>query len=359
MIALAYFLYEYKEVSSLVGIGAVMSLIYFTGWIVIAFALVFIAVALWRKVGFIEVGVIIASFLVTTILFTSFYYLYYSIPALDLHKGIYGALFSRFTQGQNPAIEVSLWMKPVLAFKWLFINMECFDHPDKYLEGCPAIPLLFTLLFFWGLLKCHRITLGWLIGVFSILLTIYLYANRYAILALPAMAIVAANGVRQSKWYVKGFVTIGLVFTLATTYIQYKDFTIDKPANFEVDRMRGHTKLYGWVKGSFDPTSTLVMLGDPVNLSPAPLMFHTFDNPYKFLIWTNYFDVQSKTEDIERVEQLVWNAGFKRIVYAFSCQSIVDWTPFIVANPGLEPSFQFIYPTTGLLMVAFIKENNQ
>lgn len=358
MIALAYFLYEYKEIYALVGIGVVMSLIYFTGWIVIAFAMVFIAIALWRKIGPMEVGIIISSLFVTTILFTSFYYLYYSISAVEVHKGIYGALFSRFTQGQNPAIEVDLWMKPVLAFKWLFINMECFDHPDKYLEGRPAIPLLFTLLFFWGLLKCHKITLGWLIGVFSILLTIYLFANRYAILALPAMAIIAANGVRVSKWYVKAFVTIGLIFTLATTYIQYyREFTLAKPANFEVDRMRGHTKFYSWVKNNFDPASTMIVLGDPVNLSPTPLMFHTFDNPFKFLIWSNYFNQGSKTEDIAMVEQLVWNAGYKRIVYAFSCQSVVDWTPFIVANPGLEPSFDYIYPTKGLLLVAFIKEN--
>lgn len=333
-------------------IGALLGMAFLTSWIVFPFCCIF---TFWTVFYADRMRWITVSFLAFIILFVTAYAASFGLSDAGIWGTIISCFTSRFTEGQNPAIQVALWQKPLYAFKWLFWDMQCFDHPDKYLEGYPAIPLVFTAFFFIGFfnlgnLNIDKVSRQWFLSVFLVLITIYLYANRYMIVTLPAMALIASYGVfvlyakfKGSLYYVwiAGALILG---SIITTRHQFDKFIWAKPQNFEVDRMRGHTALYTWIKSVADPKDTMIILGDSINLNAVPLIFHTFENPYRFMMYTNYeWGTKFQEENLKL-------RGFKKAIFIFSTMLLSDGkttfndpTPFLKLHPEIKPDFDYCY----------------
>jgi len=390
MIGLAYSLFIYAErprLLPLFWIGAFVAFSYLTGWIVFGFALGLSVLALPmfgpRRISLLlrDYGLVVLSFIMVSAVFTFAYATYYRCSFFEIHQAVFDALFSRFSSGSVPGYQPSLAGKLAWGFRGLFMDMHVFDHPDKYLEGSPAIPFIFSLFFFLGLIfalrgrkLANKMLFLWMAVVFGILGSIYLFANRYALLALPAMSIMAANGVIQLYKIIQnrlprlrllyaGAFIMGLGLSVYATHEQYyNDFTNEKPPNFEVDRLRGHAEFSEWLTTHHSSSDTLVVLGDGINLIAFHFLYNTFDHPYPFVIWTNYFGPQTTPQAILEWEKKNWSTGYKKIVYVFATQLLTNpltkvqdnnWQPFLNAHPGIKPQFYYSYADRPPLMYAF------
>ena len=297
MIGVAYCLWSYNRIvwpTELALLGVLLSFCFMTGWIVFAFASIMtvLGIVIFRRNDvftlLVSGFIVISTFLIFTIGFTALYSVFTGIDFIGIHKAVYDGFFYRFNQGSVPAANhLGLFERIVYCLKCVFVNSEGIDHPDKYLEGVPSVPMIFSLMFFIGLWYSRKESalMLWLVSGFGVFL-FYLFAGRYGLLVLPAMAIIASHGILVLFKKVKYFtlpLLIGVMFIWIQTNQQYyQDFTLKRTPNFEIDRMRGHWEFSQWLQANTDPKDTLVILGDPVNMNAWQLMFHNFEKPYRF-----------------------------------------------------------------------------
>lgn len=342
-----HFLYE-DDARWLLLMGVLLGLCFLTGWIVFPFACLFLALNWKSLIG--NYRWIIPTSIITIGLFTQFYSIFYKLSWYENIQAVWDAYTYRFFQGQNPVVPLALWEKPLVTINQLFWDMKATDHPDKYAEGCAAISPIFTGFFLYGLWTHRQKVLNyWLISVFLVLVTVYAFANRYAMIALPGMAIIVAWGAtRFFKWcyFKESYNDLNPVHTRKSimfastimlmllvpfyTHLQYHQFTREGPENFERDRMRGHTALYSWIKSNYSPKDTVLVLGDPITQSPFASMFHCFDDPYQFVVVPNSGTVNNA----------------KNVILILSAQKN--------AMEGIKPDFTYTYEKTRPLIYAYV-----
>jgi len=361
----------------LVPAAFLLGLMYLLGWISVVFGILIVALTIALegqksvKLVFADLGLIIGIALITVLAFTLVYATYYHCGLGSIHRGIFDGMFGRFTEGGAPNHPLSIGGKLVYAFKCMAIDSQTFDHTNKYLEGKPAIPYLFTLFFFVGLLYCikdrfpaDRLLLIWLVAVFGFLGSIFTFTHRYALMGLPAMGIVAARGIMglyadllhfQKRIASAIFALLmagAMVFAFFSTHRSYYvDYMLHKPPDFDRDRGRGQSQFATWLKKNCPPAETLVVMSDPIMFPHVCLLFNAFGYDYKFVYWNNYFGTRSTVEQVKDWEKEVLSK-YRKIVFAFSTQILGDqqrggylndWRPFVAAHPGMKPQFAYSY----------------
>ncbi|MCX6899209.1 MAG: hypothetical protein NT105_10950 [Verrucomicrobia bacterium] len=361
----------------LVVMGCLVGGMYMVGWVVHVFGSLMVGLMIViggprhiRKTAT-DVGVAVVAAAGAIFAVTAAYALYHHSTFAEIHTTIWAALFGRFSQGSVPGHELSLAGKLAYAFRCMFVDMRTMDHMDKCLEGHPAVPLLFSVLFGLGLLYSikqrsagDKVLLIWLVSVFGVLGSFLTFTHRYALLALPAMSIVAARGVAGiagDLWRWQGRLAraafgVGVAVLLALTLAQthrwfYVDYMLNKPPVFEVDRMRGHASLADWLSKTGSSRDTLVVLGDPIMFPHTSFLFDTFGQNYRFMYWSNRFRTDSTPVQVQEWEQKQLTEH-RRIVYAFSTVLLGDsqtgtitndWRPFLAAHTGLRPAWTYSY----------------
>jgi hypothetical protein len=361
----------------LAGMGCVLGMMYMEGWLVVVFGTLVTGLTIVlngpRRIAraMTDFGCVAGAAVAAILLVTAGYAVYYHCTFAEIHSAIHDVMFGRFSQGGVPGQEMTLAGKMAYAFRCMFWDMRTPDHLDKCLEGFPAIPPVFSVLFAVGLLYtikertlADKTLLIWLVSVFAVLGSAFMFTHRYALMALPAMSLVAARGVTGVatdlfRWrgtamrlpFVAG-VALWLVISLMQTHEQfYVGYMLRKPPDFEVDRARGHAAFATWLRQTGSPQDTLVVLGDPVMFPHSCFLFNTFGRDYRFMYWSNHFGTASTAEEIRHWE---WQefAHYRRIVCAFSPILLGnsqtgairnDWRPFLAAHPGLRPSWTYSY----------------
>jgi len=388
---LVLFLFLYLKHNSSVWLvlsGASLGLLYLTGWISFPFGalilgLGFVMGTFTRKSrSFLDALLLATSVFFTICVISAIYAIRYKCSLWDIHLAIFDCLIGRFFQGGVPGVTLSILGKISYAFKCMFIDMTQYDHLDKCLEGTSAVSGFFTLSFIVGLFYTFksrqlsdRCMLLWFFCVFSVLCTVYLYAHRYAIMGLPAAAIIAARGVeqagrqiysskyRQMFWPTVVIMVFLTVQNVSSTYTHYySDYMFHKAPNYEIDRMRGHVAFSNWLKTNCQQNKTLVVLGDPVMFAHTCFLFNTFSSPYRFIYWNNHFSGSSSPSSV-----LDWEKGqlntYDKIVFSFSTKLLGnrdgnsffnDWRPFIAAHPNIRPVFEYSYDGRSPYFVVFV-----
>jgi len=338
----------------------------------------------WRIFAdYLMVGIVVA---VTFFSFISIYASIFHVQISDIYMTIFNSAFRRFNQGGIPAFQPSLWGKLCYAMKCLFVDSTQMDHDNKYLEGAPAVSWIFTVFFFVGLilvLKRRSVTdrwiLLWIATCFFAMTFVYLFAHRYSLLLLPAMAIMAAIGVIDPlcmcmKKYKAGYVLVlamvltGLIlFTHYQTYSQYYGkYTLHKKVSFENDRIRGHAKVADWIKSNCNSSRTLIVLSDYIMTDWATYRFNTYDRNYRFVYWNNYIKGSASELQIHEWIQSLLKL-YEDVCFVFSTQLMGnpltgecfnDWRPFVRAYPGMKPSFVYSYDNRTLLVVFRIRSKS-
>ncbi len=361
----------------LAGMGCVLGLMYMEGWLVVVFGALItgftVVLSGPRRVAsaLADFGCVLGATVAAILLVTAGYAAYYHCSFSEIHNAICDVMFGRFSQGGVPGQEMTLAGKMAYAFRCTFWDMRTPDHLDKCLEGFPAVPSLFSVLFGAGLLyaikertPADKALLIWLVSVFSVLGSVFTFTHRYALMALPAMSIVAARGVAGIasdlfRWRGAAArlpLVAGVVLLLGLSLVQthsefYVGYMLHKPPDFEMDRARGHAAFARWLRQTGSPHDTLVVLGDPVMFPHSCFLFNTFGRDYRFIYWSNYFGTTSTPEQVRDWEQRQL-AQYRRIVCAFSPILLGnsqtgavnnDWRPFLAAHPGLRPAWTYSY----------------
>lgn len=391
MVLLALALHAFARNNSfgaVLACGGILGILYMTAWIGFGYGLLLTALGLLflGRGGTSRVivqGATVA--LVAALVATLGVFLiatWVRVEPFEIHRGVLQEIFGRYRQGEPALSHLGIGTRMAYAARCLFLDSQTLDgHVDKYLEGHPAIPWLFSALFVLGLLyairdrtRSDQLILLWLVAVFVPLGTVYIFAHRYAILGLPAMAILAARGgvalrddLARSGYRVAGkilalLLIVGMGLSIfATREAYFVDYRLHKPANFELDRLRGHAALTAWLKTRAKPSDTLVVLGDPVMFPHTDLLFHTFEDPYRFVFWSNRFWSLSRPEQVIAWEREI-PRECRRIVYAFSTLCLShswfrfgdnDWSAFLAAHPGLPPAWSYSYDGRSPSIVAW------
>ncbi len=357
--------------------AACLGLLYLAGWLshVAGFFLLALALLATRRrplKAFFADGLLAAAVTTATILFVSGGYAAWAHCSFqEIHATMFDDMFNRFSLGGVPMLEkLSFPEKLAYAFRCMFADSATPDHVDKCFEGQPAIPLVFGVFTAIGLLYAiknrsalDRLTMLWLVAVFALLGGAMTYTHRYALLGLPAMAIMAARGmvglgndirqanVNASRGYALLVSLILCVTIISTHHSYFEDYLHHKRPDFEIDRGRGMNVLTQWIKDHYDPSNTLVIYGDPIMFTRSYFMFYFFDRPFRFIFWSNYFNSYSTADQVrawER-EQL---ARYRNLVFIFSPvllgdpQAQVfknDYRPFLAAHGNIKPVFTHAY----------------
>ena len=357
--------------------AACLGLLYLAGWLshVAGFFLLALALLAARrrpwKVFWAD-SLLVAAVTVATVLVVSGGYAAWAQCSFrEIHATMFEDMFNRFSLGGVPMLEkLSFPEKLAYAFRCLFVDSTTPDHVDKCLEGQPAIPLVFSVFTAVGLLYAiknrsavDRLAMIWLIAVFGLLGGVMTYTHRYALLGLPAMAILAARGIvgvgrdvrRLSVPASRGYAALvgaALCLAIVSTHHNYfEDYLRHKRPDFEIDRGRGMNVLAQWIKAHYDPADTLVVYGDPIMFTRNYFMFYFFDRPFRFVYWSNYFGTHSSAEQVRAWErdQLLRH---RKLVFVFSPvlmgdpQAQVfknDYRPFLAAHRDIQPVFTQAY----------------
>lgn len=370
-LALCLLAYMKKPGAILLGtIGVILGIMCMLGWITIVFGVLIagIVVIIWRQKPFSQfalgIGWMIGLGLLTVNAITFAFTLRYNCATHDIYSALWDDKVVRFTQGGTPHNPLSIIGKIAYGFRCMFWDMTTFDHPDKYLEGYPAIPWLFALFLFIGIFFAirnrtieNKLLLIWLFSVVGFLSVVFAFAHRYALLVMPAMSILAAQGIlclgsdlarRPSKLALKTFTGL-TIFSFMTViadvrYNYYHQYTLHKPPNLEVDRMRGHSKVMAWLRENCEPKTTLIVLNDPIMFPSACLYFLTFDHEYRFVFWSNYFGKGGTSAQVKAWEKDAFRK-YSKIVFVLSTTIFPDADPrsFLAAHPGIQPKFTYAY----------------
>lgn len=371
--------------------GAVLGLLYLTGWISQFFGAGLIVLALlWlgppRFVGICRDGVVALGVAVATAFAGSGIYAAYSGCGFTMsHRVMWEGMLERFKMGAVPGVTLSWPGRIAHGLKWMFFDMRYFDHPDKWLEGHPSVPLLFTVLFVGGVILAirrrdasTRLALLWLVSVFAFLGAVFMYSHRYAILGLPAMALLGGGAAASLLGWVGRsrlrvwqpqlalLLTGWLVYSLYATRYDYRVRYLEQKQgpDLEMDRLRGHRDFADWLKAGFKPDDTLLVLSDPVMFPHTGYLFYLFDQPYPFQYWSRRFDSQSAPQQVAAWERAQFQ-GRRRIVLAFSTMGwpgrrqgvyVNDPRAFMALHPGIRPAWTFQYRGRTLIHAYFLEK---
>ncbi|MCX7825822.1 MAG: hypothetical protein N2689_09725, partial [Verrucomicrobiae bacterium] len=387
MVLLACCLYSYwrnQKRWALMLSGCLLGLMYLAGWIVILFGLLLAGAALVfggprRLMTVAFHGLCMAGCAVVVAVVVAWLYAArYDFPASEIHETIREMTLGRYKEGEPGLLKLSASGKMAYAFTCLFWDSRTLDgHVDKYLEGHPAIPWVFSAFLWVGLLFAiwrggiaDQVLLFWMLAVLGVLGLLFIYGHRYALVGLPALSIVAARGISAcgSGWRkpLSLYWGIGVgVMLLATAWSThtafYSRYLRQKEANFEMDRMRGHHAFVEWLGRGGKPEETLVVLSDTIMFPPTCYVFNTYGQRYAWVYWSNYFRTGSPPEQVRAWEKQQ-PSHIRRIVYAFSPTLlgdpqrglyVNDPRPFFEAHPDLKPCWTYSYAGRPPLILAF------
>jgi hypothetical protein len=374
------------------GAGICLGLLILTGWIVVPAAVLFVATSLlllertvsWRG-RLLNVGMTMVAAGITCLVVVLVYAWIYQTEAIEVFRTIFLSMTGRFSQGTNPGESMGIPGKILHFLKCTFWDMTTRDHRDKVLEGAPSVSLVFTILMLVGMAVAMRrrrsadqfllLAGGCVLLVVTLLVV---FANRYAMLLLPIFAIFGGMAVREAyvNWFKAQtgrlelgiFVGIlGLVFGL-TFFNLHHDYHVrfltQKEPDFEVDRMRGHSSLYTWIRNHHERKETLLVLSDPICFALQQLHFFNFPDAYSHIYWCNYIREFKNPEELRKWEEEILKK-YRKIVYVFSTyqfpQDYAYWSnpsPFHSLHPGLQPDFVYRYRNQVPLIAAFVIQAN-
>jgi len=376
MVALALCLYSHWQNGrrwSLVVAGCILGCMYLVGWIVIVFGVLFAGAVLLLDGkhdlnGLIKgTGIVIVAAVATAVCVAWIYAWLYKLPPLEVHQAIKEMMFGRFREGELRFLKLSTSGKMAYLAKCLFWDGQTFDgHVDKYLEGYPAVPYIFSVFFVLGLLysfkesnAAGKFLLLWIVPVMCIIGVFHDYSHRYALVGLPAMSILAAYGISvcgdELRKTLAPFYWISLGLCLIATAWSthgafYGDYLNHKPPNFD-DRLRGHHDFVEWMHHTGKANETLVVMSDPVMYPGAGFVFNTYTQQYRWVYWSSFFSTGTTIEQVRDWENHL-PTNIHRIVYAFSPTLLGDAKrgvffndprPFIVAHPDARPVWTYAY----------------
>lgn len=375
------------------GAGGIIGLMYLVGWLAVVFGGIFVVGVLLlcaqRGIrGTVRALALVAAGAVGVVGFlTVAYSAFFNVSCRGVHEAILSVMFGRFQQGGVPGQELSFGGQLSYAFHCMFFDMRTYDHLDKCLEGAPAIAWPFSFCFLAGLLYAikertlaDRVVLMWLLAVFGVLGCAFTFTHRYALLGMPAMALLASRGVlgiSREEIFVKrrclqktvaGLGLCALALGAYQTHHQYFcEYIGNKPADFELDRARGHARFGAWLKEVAPAASALVVLNDATTCPHTSFLFNTFGYDYRFVYWNNYFTHNSTAGDVLRWEKQQFKR-YERLIYLFSTQMIRqvyggqpqnDWRAFLLAHPGLVPAWRYAYDGRPPLLFGFVIERTR
>jgi len=364
-------------------IGCLLGMIYLVGWITIVFGvllggtvLVFSRAHEPKRMLLHGVCAGVSAVLVAAV-FAWWYAWRYDFPASEIHESVREIMLGRYKEGEPGLLKLSTGGRTAYAVKCLFWDSRTLDgHVDKYLEGHPAVPWVLSGFLVVGILAAiqrgstaDQLLLFWMLAVFGVLSTVFIYGHRYAMLGLPALSILAARGIlaagqtlrKPVSWLYGIAVGAALLATAWSTHqAYYVRYLQHKEASFE-DRVRGHHRFAEWLARGGAPEETLVVLSDAVMFPSTAFLFNNYGKNYRWLYWSRLFTSESTAEQVRAWENQQ-PAQFRRIVYAFSStllgdpqrgRFINDPRPFLAAHPELKPSWTYCYAGRPPLIWAF------
>jgi hypothetical protein len=357
--------------------AACLGLLYLAGWLshvagffLLALALLSLRRRTWKIMladGYFAAAVTVAAILAVS----GAYAAWAGCSFREIHATMFEDMFNRFSLGGVPMLEKLTFPEKLgYAFRCMFLDSTTADHLDKCLEGRPAIPALFSFFIVIGAFYAiknrsvaDKLVMLWLVAVFALLGAAMTYTHRYALLALPAMALLAARGVaglgndlgRLVPAAVNGYgLLVGAAFCVtvcATHHDYFETYLRHKRPDFEIDRQRDRGVLARWIQARYSPQDTLVVYGDPIMFARNFHMFYFFDQPFRFKYWSNHFNSRSTAEEIKAWEQEQLSR-FQRLVFVFSPvlmgdpqtqQFKNDFRPFLAAHGNPQPVFTHAY----------------
>ncbi|MDD4869473.1 MAG: hypothetical protein PHR77_02840 [Kiritimatiellae bacterium] len=364
-----------------------LGLLFVAGWISVAFGIIMIigGIVFGRGWSFrrvlIDLSLTVSMTIIMCVFVVTIYSFLFHCETFEVYENIRLSFSGRFSQGGVPSVHFTPWGRVIYVFRNIFLDMRSSEHVDKCLEGDPSIPPFFSILLFLGIFYAvknrslgDKFALAWLIIVFGFLATVFTYTHRYALVGIPAMALLASRGYfcmienfakskyRKVSLIIMVLMVAGLIGSVVMTQKQfYIDYLHNKPPDFEVDRMRGHDAFAKWLKSNYEPATTLVVLGDPIMFPHTCFMFNTFGYPYNFKYWTNYVMSFKDVACLQAWEQTLCKE-WEKIIYVFSPCLLGDrtsgkfwndWRLFQSAHPNIKPMFQYRYADRQPSMIAF------
>ena len=375
LIVLLLYLYQRSGgIVLLIATGVLFACLYLTAWISAVTSFVMITMTLvlagrgYRKGIFADLFVFGLSSVCAVLFFVFVYAKFFNCSQYEVYKALFDVFFMRYSEGGITSFHPSISGKLAYAFKCLFVDMIQFDHTDKHFEGGLAVPPVFSVCFIVGLLLMiknrssqDKLILVWLVSVFCIVGYLYLYAHRYGLLVLPAMAVIASIGMVKSlraiadlkiKYALSAGAAIWLGFSLLQTHDDYYvGFTLNRRPDFDSDALRGVAKVATWLKKNYSPVDTLVVLSDRMMFSRTQFLFYTFGYNYHYRYWANYIKPGATAANVADFEKSL-PVQYKNIVFVFSTTlladrasglAINDFRPFLAAHPGIRPVMTYNY----------------
>lgn len=304
--------------------------------------------------------------LITAVVIIAFYASLFGCDLGDVHRSILDVMFGRYGGGSVPGFEPSFGHNLAYAVRCMFIDSVTMDHLDKCLEGVPALSRYLGVSAFVGLIymirdrsSSDRFLSAALLGVYALLMTRLTYTHRYALLGWPIIAAIGARGLwgllRDITAVQKGwmflFCFMIIASSLATMFSAYRNYYVgyvqNKPADFEVDRLRGHSAVVAWLNENVNHESDLVLLGDPFMFPHTSYVFDMFGDEHFFEYWSSVLSGAKTLDDCRAWEKSVFSErAIRKIVYVCSSGWGAGFNSigvFLQVHPGMAPSFVYSY----------------
>ena len=357
--------------------GFTICLLLLIAWITIAFGVLFCMILIiWNDIKkgitktFCSLIWIFVPCVVLTAVWIPAYSAYYNLPTSEMAGVLLMGVLNRFFQGGVPIVDLSVSGRLGYAFKCMFVDSTTFDHIDKCIEGVPAVNIIFALLILVGLVYSFKdrkpqdvLILVWALSVFGFLVVAFDFTHRYAIMGVPALAVIASRGCLSlmSEFYKRQLVKttaitsiflvgVWLVSAFVTYDNYYRGYEKEKKPDFEVDRVRGHNFIFSWIVKKFDPVDTLVVLGDPIMVSHNSFLFYTAGHSFKFKYYYNtcYNGLGIRTPQAFREWQARMLTEYKNIIFViplinFYRTNPIYWHPIVEVNKDIKPALVYSY----------------
>ena len=368
--------------------GVLLGLLYLAGWIGVVFG---VMITFWmimlggprRLLTAIAHGTaVIGAGVVTVLVCTWLYAWRYGITVREILQAIWENNVGRYQQGEPGLLHLSISQRMAYACKCLFWDSRTLDgHIDKYLEGQPAVPWVFSAFLILGILyaikardRASKILLVWMLMVLVMVGEVFVFSHRYALLVLPAMSILAGCAVVQLGSDLRHWAGPRIVLPYGALVVMlmagslwsthqhyYVQYLRHKEASFEGDRFRGHHAFVEWLNQTGTAADTLVVMSDPLTFPSTVFVFNTFGKDYAWTYWSRLFGTGSTSERLLDWEKEQFTK-FRRIVYAFSSTLISDAQPgvfmndprpFTAAHPDARAIWTYAYDNRPPLILVF------
>lgn len=344
-------------------LGFILALQYGMGWIVVEIGLV-ILIAAWISQQYylghiIRIGSTFAAGCALILCLGAWQS--HTTP-LQIIYGIADVTLGRLNQGEPGIMGLGLPERVTYAVKCIFWDSTTRDpHMDKCLEGAPAIPAIFTILLLAGIIlaivrrsRSDVILLIWTGTVFVFMTLVFCYSHRYLLLAIPGMAILAAQAIvslirrpndkdDHAAVFCACVVAVAITLSIIQTRSRfYHDYIYAKPVSFEMDRLRGHADACAWARTAKLPIT--LVLGDNINFSLPTYLLHTWnDHGITLELWPfNSASTKSEILAWEKVHRSKPTLLLLSTTALHSGETILnDPRPFFAIHPDIPTSFTY------------------